>query len=380
MRRANVVFLLHMHQPQYVDPRTGRAELPWVRLHGTRAYLDVARVLEDFPSLQLTVNFVPSLLSQIAQVATGARDSWIEVACKQASDWTPAEREFLLARLFSINWGRAVDVRPRYRELLDKRGRQAPAHELRTRARLFSDGELRDLTVLFNLSWFGFAAREGDRELEELERKGRHYDRADLELVVERQRAACARVLPWWKKLAERGQIELSSSPYYHPILPLVIDSDAARRARPDLALPSRYSAADDAREQIERGKAEHQHHFGALPRGMWPPEGSISPEAVAAYREAQIGWLASDEGNLWHSLRLGGASSGRGDLYRAYRYGGVDLVFRDRDISDRIGFAYAHGDPAAGANDLIGRARDAAAQSTAPGDEPALVSIFLDG
>jgi alpha-amylase/alpha-mannosidase (GH57 family) len=376
-RRANVVFLLHMHQPQYVDPRTQRAELPWVRLHGARAYLDVARVLDDYPRVQLTVNFVPSLLVQLSQVVAGARDSWLDVAARHANDWTPEDRELLVTRLFSVNWSRAVDPRPRYRELLDKRGRHVRTPELAARARAFSDGELRDLTVLFNLAWIGFAARAGDRELDELERKGRSYDRADFELVIERQRAACARVLPAWRKLAERGQVELSSSPFYHPILPLVIDSEAARRARPDLALPARYAAPDDAREQIDAAKMEHVRHFGAAPAGMWPPEGSISPEAIAAYRDARIGWLATDEGNLWRSL---GRDAPRGELYRAYRASGVDLVFRDRELSDRIGFAYAHGDSAAGAHDLLARARDAAAQSTAPDGEPALVPIFLDG
>ena len=124
--------------------------------------------------------------------------------------------------------------------------------------------------------------------------------------MIARQEQACARVLPLWRKLAERGQVELSASPFYHPIVPLLIDSDAAKRARPDLALPARFSAPDDARAQIERGVQAHRRAFGALPRGMWPPEGSISPEAVAAYRAAGVGWLASDEGNLWRSLEMG--------------------------------------------------------------------------
>ncbi len=112
----------------------------------------------------------------------------------------------------------------------------------------------------------------------------------------------------------------------------------------------------------------------------MWPPEGSVSPEAVAAYARAGVGWLATDEGNLWRSLSLMGEEHGRGDLYRVWRHEGVDLVFRDRELSDKIGFSYAHGDAQAGVADLVARARQAGAQSTAPPGEPPIVPIFLDG
>lgn len=380
-RTGHVAFLLHMHQPQYVDPRTGRAELPWVRLHATRAYLDVARMLERHPGMRLTVNFVPSLVQQLEEVVAGARDAWLRVAEKPTRALTPDEREFLVARFFSLNWGRLVEPRPRYRELLDKRGRDVQPHELRSRAQAFTDADLRDLTVLFYLAWIGFAAREGDHELAELERKGGGYTEEDLHLVVEKQRAACAQVLPAWRALAERGQVELSSSPYYHPILPLVIDTETARRARPDLPLPEPFAWAEDARAQVRRGAETHQRAFGAPPAGMWPPEGSVSPEAVQVYEEAGVRWLATDEGNLWRSLQASGDGQvGRGALYRPWRFGGVDLVFRDRELSDRIGFAYAHGDSEAGARDLIERARACAEASEAPDGDPPLVPVFLDG
>jgi alpha-amylase/alpha-mannosidase (GH57 family) len=381
MRQAHLCFLFHMHQPEYVDPRTGVAELPWVRLHGARAYLDVASLLDEYPEMRLTVNFVPSLVAQLEGVVAGASDAWLRVAQKAPAEWTLDERELLITRLFSINWDREVERRPRYRELLEKRGRHVPGPgELRQRAASFSDGDLRDLTVLFYLAWIGFAARRGDHELEALEAKQRNYSDEDFRLVIERQRAACARVLPLWKSLAARGQVELAASPYYHPILPLIIDTDHARRARPDLPLPAHFAWAEDAQAQLERGIAAHARVFGAPPDGMWPPEGSVSPEAVAIYRAAGVRWLATDEGNLWRSFALTGQPHGRGDLYRAHRYQGVDLVFRDRELSDRIGFSYAHGDSRAGALDLIARARGCAEQSTAPASEPALVPVFLDG
>jgi len=367
-RRANVVFLLHMHQPEYVDPRTGRALLPWVRLHGARGYLDVARLLHEYGDVRLTVNFVPSLIRQLESVATGHTDEWLRIA--ELETWNPEERAFAVERFFSLNWDRSVRPRPRYAELL----------ALRERGQPFSDADVRDLTVLFNLGWLGFAAREGDGDIAELERKGRDYSPQDLALVIDRQRRACARVLPLYRELAARGQVELSSSPFYHPIVPLVFDTEHARRALPQAALPPPFSHPADADAQIARGADAHARVFGQRPRGMWPPEGSVSPEAVAAYARAGIGWLATDEGNLWRSLALTGEPHGRGDLYRVWRAGDVDLVFRDRELSDKIGFAYAHGDAHAGVSDLLGRARACAAASTAPGGEPALVPIFLDG
>ncbi|HEY7954298.1 MAG TPA: glycoside hydrolase family 57 protein [Polyangia bacterium] len=377
---AHVCFLFHMHQPAYVDPMSGRAELPWVRLHGARAYLDVATALAAHPPVHLTVNFVPSLLSQLEEVVAGARDAWLELDEKPAGEWTPEERTLLVGRLFSIHWARAIEPRPRYRELLERRGRELKPGELAERAARFTAQELRDLTVLFNLSWIGFAARSGDRELEALEKKGRDYDEADLALVIARQRAACEKVLPLWRELAARGQVELSSSPYFHPIVPLVIDTETARRSRPDLPEPSRFAWAEDAAAQIRLAQEAHARVFGAPPVGMWPPEGSFSPEAVELYAQAGVRWLATDEGNLWRSLALAGREGSRGDLYRAYRHLGVELLFRDRELSDRIGFAYAHGDPRAGAADLLARARHCATLSTAPAGEPKLVPIFLDG
>jgi alpha-amylase/alpha-mannosidase (GH57 family) len=380
MTRAHLALLLHMHQPEYVDPLTGAAELPWVRLHGARAYLDVARLLDEHAHVRLTVNFVPSLVSQLEGVVAGRPDHWVAVSRKPTAELEPEERLFLVNRLFSINWGRAIDPRPRYRDLLEKRGREASGAELRERALKFTDADLRDLTVLFFLSWIGFAAREGDRELAALEDKGRGYDLDDLELVLERQRAACAKVLPLYRRLHERGQVELSASPFYHPIVPLLIDTAAAHRAQPDLTLPDRFAYREDAVAQIVRGAEAHARAFGTPPVGMWPPEGSVSPEAVAAYAGAGIRWLATDEGNLWRSRALSGLGAMRGDLYRAYRHGGVDLVFRDRELSDRIGFAYAHGDSAAGADDLLERAAAAARSSTLAEGAVPLVPIFLDG
>ncbi len=383
MRNTHLSFLWHMHQPDYVDPTSGRALLPWVRLHAARAYYDVAALLDEHPHVRLTVNFVPSLVRQLEQVAAGAvEDAWQGVAARP--EWDPADRAFLLQRFFSVHWGRCVETRPRYRELLEKRGRHIPpaalAETLAARAAEFTTDELRDLTVLFTLAWIGFAARKDAPEVEALEKKARGFDAADLQLLHDLQRRTTQRVLPLYSQLAARGQIELSSSPLCHPIVPLLVDTDHAHRALPQATLPPRFAYPEDGAAQIAAAVERHRATFGQPPIGMWPPEGSVSPEAVALYRQAGVMWLATDEGNLWRSARADGVALQHGDLYRAHAYDGVELVFRDRELSDRIGFTYSGLDASTAVDDLIGRARAAGVSSTAAADRLAIVAVILDG
>lgn len=380
--------LFHMHQPSYVEPEGGPAGplgappcalLPWVRLHGAAGYLDVATVLREHPGARLTINFVPSLLAQLQAVVAGQRDRYLDLAERSETDFDLADRVFLLSRFFSINWSRAVDPRPRYRELLDKRGRTASPDEVRRRAPLFTPQELRDLTVLFHLAWLGFAVRRGDEALAELERRGGGYTLDDLRLVTDRSRAACARVLPLYRELADRGQIELLCSPYYHPIVPLLCDSAVAAEAQPAIKLPPRFQHPEDAREQIRRGRAAFTELLGRPAGGMWPPEGSISPAALACYEEEGTPFLVSDEGNLWRSLGPG-APSGAAALCRPYRFGKVALFFRARELSDRIGFRYAQDDAAAAVGDLLQGVSQLAPPRLEGSDEVPIVTLALDG
>jgi alpha-amylase/alpha-mannosidase (GH57 family) len=373
---TDLLLLWHMHQPRYVHPITGKPLLPWVRLHAASGYLDMARALERRPGVRVTVNFVPSLVEQIEAMLGGTRDALEETALKPTSALDEAERQLVLARSFSVRHDRAIVPRPRYLELLAMRGNDTRPEAIAERARKFTNADLRDLQCLFLLAWLGFAAREDMPEIAALDAKGRGYTEEDKAALLEAVRRAAGAVLPSWRKLAERGQVELATSPYYHPIVPLLVDSDVARRSRPGDNLPPRFARPDDAREQIRRAQAAHVATFGVEARGMWPPEGSLSPEAVAIYGECGVGWLAGDEETLMRSfdadttlpITLGGARPST----RAWRHAGVDLVFRDRDLSDRIGFRYAEVPAQAAAADLIGAAR---AQTT-----DGIVGVFLDG
>lgn len=373
-----LALLWHMHQPSYTDPTTGEALLPWVRLHATRAYYDMGRALEAHPGVRVTTNFVPSLLDQLERAAQDtARERYRELTRAAPEDLGEHERLFLLRQFFMVNRERWVNPVPRYRELLQRRGPD-PA---RLDPSAFSAADLRDLQVHFNLAWMGFAARRELPAVAALLEKGEGYTEEDKGVLLEMQQEVLGRVVPLWRRLAERGQVELSSTPYFHPILPLLCDSDAARRALPDARLPSRFAFPQDARVQVRRALERHQQLFGEPPTGMWPAEGALSPEALEVLAAEGVRWLATDEGNLFRSRP---APRERGALYQPWECeaGGrpVRLAFRDRSLSDGIGFSYAQLAPAEAVRDFLLRVRQAGAEAVKAGVADPFVAVILDG
>ncbi|MBI2322345.1 MAG: hypothetical protein HYU88_09760, partial [Chloroflexi bacterium] len=246
-----------------------------------------------------------------------------------------------------------------------------------------------DLAVWFNLAWFDPGAVRRDPALRALAEKGSGFSPADLELVLERQTAAAATVVPLCRQLAARGQVELSTSPFHHPILPLLLDCAAAREASPGLPLPAEPTGwADDARAQIVAGLRAHEARFGAPPLGVWPSEGALSQATVELLAEGfGLAWIASDEGLLARALSDRCDRDGEGNLlrpgtlYQPYAVAGGRLAafFRDQVLSDRIGFAYAHMETKAAVDDFVGRLL--LAQRRLDGEVGAPVaSIILDG
>jgi alpha-amylase/alpha-mannosidase (GH57 family) len=283
-----------------------------------------------------------------------------------------------------VDWETNIRPLPRYWELLHRRGRDLRSVDLPRVARAFTDQELTDLQVLFNLSWVGFGGLADDEGLRALRAKGQNFEQADVEYLLGAQRRLLAQVVPRWRALAERGQVELSSTPYHHPILPLVCDTDAARRALPGLPLPPRFTHPEDARWHVREAMASHARRFGAPPRGMWPAEGSVSPEALEVLASEGVGWACSDEGVLLHSLPPEAARLP--SLYRPWRVaagagGELAMLFRDRPLSDLIGFTYARAVAKEAVADFLGRLRAVGEAWARDGQEgPATVGVFLDG
>ncbi len=373
-----------MHQPLYKDAVDGRYTLPWVRLHAVKDYLHMAEVLADYPRVKATFNFVPSLVEQLNDYASGmAEDAW-EAICRQdlLSD---ADKRFMLKSFFSISAEQFIRRYPRYWLMLQMR------NQVNGNIELFSENYWRDLSVWFNLAWIEPRVLARVPELAALVAKASGFTPSEMELILSWHHRLCGQVMPAYRALLARGQIEVSTSPYYHPILPLLLDLKSAHEASPSLTLPhAETNWPNDAREHLVRARAAHLSTFGIEPAGLWPSEGSISQSVVDLLTDGSAGnwlWAATDEAILSGSLDRPIARDADGHvtqpdlLYQPYRAGdsNLSLIFRDRALSDRIGFVYRHFAPKDAANDLIARLhviRDRVAHDPAPH----LVSIILDG
>jgi alpha-amylase/alpha-mannosidase (GH57 family) len=377
MARIYLCFLWHMHQPFYKDLVTGEYKLPWTRMHALKDYYGMARILEEFPEVRQTFNLVPSMMAQVEEYAAGeAADPFLDAALKPAENLTEADRAFLLQHSFYSDPERMICRYPRYGELYGSwQGQKRSGSR-----NLFGPQDFRDLQMWSQLAWFDEEFLAQDPEVREWVRRGRGFTPADQRRMGEKQREMVGQVLPVYRRLAAAGQIEISTTPYYHPILPLLCDSNIAEVAHPNLPLPPRFRYPGDARRQLVLAREYMARQFGAAPVGLWPSEGSVSDEVFAMASELGFEWAATDSGVLNRTLGRAVAVDG---LYRPYcwRQGGKTLnaIFRDHFLSDLIGFVYAKMDAAQAAEDFLRRIRENCAGLAAAGRD-ALVPIILDG
>ncbi|MFH1387670.1 MAG: glycoside hydrolase family 57 protein [bacterium] len=340
----NLAILWHMHQPFYKDLVTGEYILPWARLHAVKDYYDMVAILDRFPEVKMTFNLVPSLLNQVEDyVNNKVSDKFLDLTLKAPNDLSLDNKVFILQNFFLANWDIMIHPYPRYQDLLLKRGRFISPAELPKIARRFSNQELLDLQVWFNLTWFGFISKTEDPVIKGLIAKGKYFSAEDKALVISKQLEVMGKVIPKYKELSARGQIELTTTPYYHPILPLLCDSSLAKEAMPGVRLPkTNFHHPEDALEQIKMAVAFHRERFGSDPAGMWPSEGSVAPAIIPLIAKSGIKWIATDEAILERSLRRGLLAE---DLYQPYtaEHEGseVAMIFRNHFISDQVGFVY---------------------------------------
>jgi len=384
MHPLYVAILWHMHQPFYRDMRTGEIPLPWMRLHAVKDYLRMAETLANYPDVHLTINMAPSLTDQLLAWAEGREADELARLAEQ-EEWTGAEKRTILNLAYSINWDKVIRRYGRYSELLDRRPQALADPEA------FSAADYRDLLGWFNLAWIDANHLQHDPILAGLAARGRDFTTQDLRAIHARQIALAAGILPLYRSLIAAGQLEVCTSPYYHPILPLLADLESARRASPGLPLPALpLAAVEDAATQLQLAVEAHTRNFGAAPAGLWPSEGAVSPEVVALVAAAGFEWLATDEALLGRSLgqpfeRDGSALITRPHaLYRPYRTLaeselGPYIIFRDHELSDRIGFLYQRFPPEQAAEDFIYRLLEIRNRLNGP-STPYLVSIILDG
>ncbi len=382
-RQLYVNLFWHQHQPFYKDLATGKYQLPWVRLHAVKDYYPMVAILDDYPSVHQTFNLVPALIDQLKDyVENKATDIHFDLSSKPAADLTAEEKTFILHNFFMANWQNMIQPFPRYWDLLLKRGRYANLAELPRTGKFFSVQDFRDLQVWFNLSWMGYYWMERDEMVKDLVGRGKNFTEEDKQNLLNKQLEIMGLVVAKYQEAANRGQIEVTTSPYYHCILPLICNTDAAHDALPNLALPqNRFNFPEDASVQLERGMKLHQQVFGQKPKGLWPSEGSVSEEIIPLVNKTGVNWMASDESVLFHSL-ASGVHSNRTKLYQPYivqkNEMRLNMVFRDHQLSDFIGFTYSRWDTNDAVKHFIGRLSEIYEQT---GDLPApLVSIILDG
>ena len=387
MQPIHLAFVWHQHQPLYRDILRGRYVLPWVRLHAIKDYIGMLLLLKEFPNIRATINLAPSLIIQIEEYAEGtAEDDALRLTRKPADALDEAERRYVLEHFFACNPERLIRVFPRYNELFELRN-QTPRSAARAR-KLFSSAALRDIQVWGTLAWFHPLLVESDEVLRELRNKGGGFTEEDKAAMLERQDEVIRRVLPLHRELADSGRIEISTTPFYHPILPLLCNMESAREAMPDVPMPERRAdLRPDAEEHIRRAIQLHERVFGQSPTGMWPAEGSVSMDILPLLQGHGLRWIATDEQILARSMNLNftrdrsAVLHSPDDLYQPYSLPGEGdlpaIVFRDHALADAIGFEYHHGDPWTGAENFLWRVHESARRCSG---RPRLISVILDG
>ena len=380
----HLALLWHHHQPVYrafgvSGPGTYR--FPWVRLHAIRDYFGMAELVAQHPGVHVTFNFSPALLWQLEDyIERGATDRALLLSTQPPARLGASAQQQILETFFDADWHRQIYPHRRYRELLERRTQRLP----------FSTQDLADLVMWFNLAWFAHEFRTGTVTLpdgtaasvQRFVEQGRGFSHRDIEAVLDVQQRVMASVIPLHRAMQDRGQIEVAVSPFYHPILPLLVDTDRATLDRPGTTLPGRFTYPQDAEAQVATAVDFYQKRFGMAARGMWPAEGAVADCVLPLFARHGIRWIASDEGVLARSGRHGYRTEDAGVLCQPYRAptpdGELSILFRSRALSDAIGFRCHLEEPAQAAAEFVASVKDLARELR--GDRDYLVPVILDG
>ncbi|HEX7974054.1 MAG TPA: glycoside hydrolase family 57 protein [Anaerolineales bacterium] len=387
MAKFYLALLWHQHQPVYKNTaqptQQGSYLHPWVRLHALRDYYSMAALAAAHPGVHLTINLAASLLLQLEDyLERGATDQQLELTLKPAESLTGEEREQVLGGFFDAHWHNQIFVHPRYKELFEQRLEGRP----------FTDQDLRDLQMWSNLAWFGLEFRQGEVHLatgevasvQRFVEQGRGFSIDDIEAMVAEQIKILKGVVPIHRLLQKLGQIEVTTTPFYHPILPLLVDTDQATIDRPGSTHPPRFKHPEDAEAQVRLAAEYYWKCFGRSPRGMWPAEGAVSQSVIPLFAQHGMRWIATDRGVLSRSGRWGYNVEDPNVLCQPYRAEeGKDILtvfFRDTQLSDAIGFHYyAYSDYIEAAHDFLRQIKERFAYRLAGGEDRVL-TVALDG
>lgn len=387
VKKISVAFVWHMHQPKYNIDKGSGFLMPWVRLHAVKDYLDMLMLLEKFPKIKQTFNIVPVLLDQLEIYGeNNGNDIHSSLTLKSVEELTDENKIFILEHFFDANYSTMIIHHERYNALYQKRF----ANENIT-INDFSLQDYSDIMALFNIAWIDPYWNKVYPELKALVEKDGNYTLEDRVNIIEIQRKIIRQIVPKYKEFLEKGQIEITTSPYYHPILPLLLDIKSAKRAIHNIQLPNHgINFGDDAKAQLLMSIEKIEKTFGQKPKGIWPSENCISPETIDLFKELGIKWTISDEGVLAKSIDKEFVRDFRGytenpyDLCKSYTHhnakGDIDIVFRDAVLANLIGFEYGKHDSFKAANDLYERIKTTQSKLASSPDEHHLITIALDG
>ena len=384
MKKLSLAIYWHMHQPVYEIE--GTYLMPWSRLHAVKDYLDMALFLDRYPNLKLNFNVVPALMDTVIDYCNGKHDIHSELTITDVETMPDEEKAFVLNNFFSPKFETMLYKSENYKNLYQKRYAKDFC-DLKD----FDNRELSDLMALFNLVWIDPIHFNRYPRLQELWNKQYNYTLEDRVEIIEIQRQIMREIIPTYRKFIAEGRIELSTSPYYHPVLPILADiKNATKSVMTTEGLPSSLGMLEDARLQIKKALDRVEEILGARPKGIWPPELCIGAKTLDLLAKEGVSWTVSDEGILSDSINFDFIRDFKGNLsdpyhlLKVYEYqtktNPINIIFRDRSIPNLINFEYAGIDSKMAASDLYDKIKVMQNKLLVSPDEEHLLTIALDG
>ncbi len=384
-KKLSIAFYWHMHQPVYQLSANGDYIMPWVRLHGVKDYLDMALWADKISDLKLNFNYVPALLDSLMEYSNGAFDIHSRITATPDESLTNEDKVFILNNFFDANYQNMILANDEYHRLY-----KIIQMEGTENTDIFTLQEYSDLMALFNLAWIDPSFKASDRRLKRLVKKGRDYTYEDRLEILEVQREIISKIIPTLKKLLKKGKIELTTSPYYHPILPILTDYKTIRGSGVYDDDISKMKTDLDAKVQTKMALDRMEEIFGVRPKGIWPSEQCISAKTLSMLSDLGVEWSISDEGILANSIDFEFVHDFKGylqdpyNLLKVYQYksanSDIKMIFRDSIIHNLIEFEYSNHSPEATANDLYDRIKVIQSKILSSPDKEHLLVIAMDG
>ncbi|MCS7213440.1 MAG: glycoside hydrolase family 57 protein [Candidatus Calescibacterium sp.] len=351
-RKLYLVIWWHMHQPLYKDPFSGKYILPWTFLHALKDYYSMPAKARMY-NIKINFNLTPVLIDQIQDYET-------EIPCLFTEKFLRSEDKSFWEKLIKTMpypLARRVPELQKIKEEIDRKGK--------------TDESLKKISSLYLLTWFP----EENGILTEIEQKIVYGDISDQDIkeIFKQSKGVIRKIMPEYIKLKQENRGEVSISPYYHPIIPLLIDFSSAEESSPGIKLPQRVSLKDDAEEQVKRAIEKYEKIFGEKPICMWPSEGGVSKDAIELFSKYGIKIIGTDEDVLFNSI----GNRDKSLIYQKYKFGEMTIIFRDKELSDLIGFSYQHWNQKDAVADFIARLRRIYESSHYMNP---VVSVILDG